>query len=91
MLNVLFLQDDIAENIVQPEFSITISYFKALFNWINFYLTTVLDKKTALIYLVGLVISSNLLTNFFRFGSRYILAFVKARMVKTLGCKCSKK
>lgn len=91
VLNVLFLQEKIIEEASQPEFSLSIEYFKGLFNWFNYYLTSVLEKRTALIYLAVLVITSNLFTNFFRFFSRYILAFVKARMVKNIRIEVYKK
>ena len=84
VLNVLFLNEEVASVVEKPEFSLSIAYFKSFFAWLNYYLTTILDKKTALIYLVVLVVCSNLLTNLFRFGSRYILAFVKARMIKKI-------
>ena len=84
VLNVLFLQEEVVEKVAQPEFSISVEYFKAFFVWVNYYLTNELDKKTALVYLAVLVISSNLLTNFFRFFSRFILAYVKARMIKSI-------
>ena len=91
VLNVLFLQEEVVEKVNQPEFSFSVNYFKTLFGWFNYYLTSVLNKKTALIYLVILVIITNLLTNVFRFLSRYILAFVKARMVKNIRIDVYKK
>jgi len=84
ILNVLFLEDAPTVAVGYPEFSFSIDYFKQFYNWGNWYLTTLSDKTEAIKYLCFALLSSIFLANLFVFSSRFIMAYVKARMIKNI-------
>jgi ATP-binding cassette, subfamily B, bacterial MsbA len=73
LLDVLFNQVN-ADTVLPPfpEFSISITYFKSLFQYLMIKYAKV-DKQSALYFICAIVASSIIITNFFRyFASRYI-------------------
>ncbi len=66
-----------------PEFAFSKTYIADLGDWFKNYLVSFPDKTQALQLICIVLIASVFLANLFTFLSRFILAFVKAKMVKT--------
>ena len=92
VLKILF-----SENAVQvvlqpmPEFEFSEAYFSEMGNWFKNYLLSFDDKTEALKVICIVLLGSVFLANLFTFLSRFILAFVKARMVKNMRMAIYKK
>ena len=87
ILEVLFNTDPnaIVKKVdVFPDFSWGLDYFKALMAWGKSYILSLDDKTSALKVICFVLIVSVFFSNFFVFLSRFILAFVKAKMVRRL-------
>lgn len=84
ILNVLFLKKETSEMVVLPTFNFSIEYLKQLYNWGSWYLTSIPDKMLAIKYLCVALLTSIFFANLFVFSSRFIMAFVKARMIKNI-------
>lgn len=87
LLNILFdqvEQEKVAALHQLPDFSISIDYFKALFNYyfIDFIETS--GKSGALQFVCIIIIVSVFLSNLFRYLSNVILAQIRAQVIKNL-------
>lgn len=67
-----------------PEFAFSKTYIADLGDWFKNYLVSFPDKTQALQLICIVLIASVFLANLFTFLSRFILAFVKAKMVKNI-------
>lgn len=74
-----------------PEFEVTKAYFSEMGEWLKSYLLSFDDKTEALKLICIVLLGSVFLANFFTFLSRFILAFVKAKMVKNMRVEVYKK
>lgn len=84
ILNVLFLKEAVSGAVTQPEYSFSIDFIKQFYNWGTWYLSNLEDKMLATKYLCMALLTSIFLANISIFSSRYIMASVKARMIKNL-------
>lgn len=74
-----------------PVFEVSKAYFSAMGEWLKSYLLSFDDKTEALKLICIILLGSVFLANFFTFLSRFILAFVKAKMVKNMRVEVYKK
>ena len=85
MLNVLFKQENLVH--VKPKWT-GITDMKDFFeNYMNFQITTLSDAKgetTALLYMVGLIISIFLLKNIFNYAAMFFITFLRNGVLKDI-------
>jgi len=86
VLKILFSQE-VTETVVSspfPEFAFSKEYISSVGEWFKNYLVSFSDKTEALKIICLVLIASVFLANLFTFLSRFILAFVKAKMIKNI-------
>lgn len=92
VLKILFSEESSSVILTpMPEFEWSQSYFEEIGNWLKLYLISFEDKTEALKIICLVLLTSVFLANLFTFLSRYILAFVKAKMVKNIRVTLYKK
>jgi subfamily B ATP-binding cassette protein MsbA len=84
LLNLLFTTYTIHPSVALPEFSLTIEYFKQVFDYYFNIIISNGGKIAALQYVCIVIFSSVLLSNLFKFLSQRILTSVRTRVVKNL-------
>jgi len=94
VLNILFSDQQPTVNVLQtefPNFELSKEYIDNVGEWFKNYLISFNDKTEALKITCFTLIVSVFLANLFTFLSRFILAFVKAKMVKNIRIAIYKK
>jgi len=92
VLKILFSENAVQTTLpARPEFEFSEAYFSEMGNWFKSYLLSFDDKTEALKVICIVLLGSVFLANLFTFLSRFILAFVKARMVKNMRVAIYKK
>ena len=87
LLQILFNQVDPSETgVVEtlPEFSISIDYFKAVFNYYFIDIIERSGKESALQFVCVIIVVSVFLSNLFRYLSSVILAQIRALVIRNL-------
>ena len=94
VLDILFSEKSSVVEVTSkqlPAFELSKEYFSNLKDWLKNYLIAFDDKTEALRIICFILLGSVFLTNLFTFLSRFILAFVKAKMVKNIRVALYKK
>lgn len=92
VLKILFSEETTQVTLgPMPDFELTKAYFSAIGDWLKSYLLSFEDKTEALKLICIILLGSVFLANLFTFLSRFILAFVKAKMVKNMRVEVYKK
>ncbi|MCB0401557.1 MAG: ABC transporter ATP-binding protein [Flavobacteriales bacterium] len=85
VLKILFSEDVVTAPLgPAPDFEMSKAYFSAMADWTKNYLLSFDDKTEALKLICAILLASVFFANLFMFFSRFILAFVKAKMVKNM-------
>ena len=84
LLNLLFSTDGIPETVVQPTFSLSISYFSDLFNYYLGSFAAEKGKLYAMAFVCIVIASATLLANIFRYLSTRVLVRLKLNMLQRL-------
>ncbi len=83
LLNVLFETKTILE-VSQPTFSLSVSYFKDLFNYGFYTFSTNYGKSGALQFVCGIILVSVLLANLFKYLTQRVLARLRVYVVQNV-------
>ncbi len=87
VLKILFSDQEVVVDMsqsVMPSFEFSQTYMSDMGEWLKNYLLSFEDKVEALKLICYVLITSVFFANLFTFLSRFILAFVKARMIKNI-------
>ncbi len=85
LLNILFNQiEETSKIIQQPEFSLSLEYILTLFEYHFMKVITEQGQSAALLFVCGLILSSVLLANVFRYLERMVASRLRVDVVKNI-------
>ncbi|MFN6944533.1 MAG: ABC transporter ATP-binding protein [Cytophagaceae bacterium] len=84
LLNILFGTYEIPEDIIYPEFSLSIQYFIDLFNYFMYSVILEHGKMGALKYVCAIIITFVFLSNFFKYMTSRVINKVRTDMIYNL-------
>lgn len=84
LLNVIFEKVEATEEVVKPEFTLSVDYAKTMFNYYFNQIFKIYGQSGALKFVCGVIVLSVLLSNVFKYWSQRVLTNMRTYVVKNI-------
>jgi subfamily B ATP-binding cassette protein MsbA len=84
LLNVIFEKVETTQEVVKPEFTLSVDYAKTMFNYYFNQIFKIYGQSGALKFVCGVIVLSVLLSNVFKYWSQRVLTNMRTYVVKNI-------
>ena len=84
LLNVIFEKVEVTEEVVKPEFTLSVDYAKNIFNYYFNQIFKLYGQSGALKFVCGVIVVSVFLANVFKYWSQRVLTNMRTYVVKNI-------
>ena len=84
LLNVIFEKVEVTEELIKPEFTVSVDYAKTIFNYYFNQIFKLYGQSGALKFVCGVIVVSVFLANVFKYWSQRVLTNMRTYVVKNI-------